>query len=67
MLKDLVGSITKVGNYPVARGGFGEIWKCTHETDLGPILVRLRCCFLSTYIELDVLLGRSEIIVNICF
>jgi len=67
MLKDLIGSITKVGNYPVARGGFGEIWKCTHETDLGTIMVRLWFCSLSTYIELDILLGRSEIIAIICF
>ncbi|OJA16900.1 hypothetical protein AZE42_10016 [Rhizopogon vesiculosus] len=67
MLKDLVGSITKVGNYPVARGGFGEIWKCTHETDQGTIMVRLWFRFMSAYTELDTLLGRSEIIAIICF
>lgn len=27
--------ITKTGNYPVARGGFGEIWKCIYKTDQG--------------------------------
>ncbi|OAX35105.1 kinase-like protein [Rhizopogon vinicolor AM-OR11-026] len=42
MLEDLIGSITKVGNYPVACGGFGEIWKCTHGTDLGPIMVAVK-------------------------
>ncbi|KAG2141990.1 kinase-like domain-containing protein [Suillus cothurnatus] len=40
MLQDLTGSITKTGDYPVARGGFGEIWKCTYETDRGQIAVR---------------------------
>jgi serine/threonine protein kinase len=42
MLQDLTGSITKTGDYPVARGGFGEIWKCTYETDRGPIAVAVK-------------------------
>ncbi|KAG2060310.1 kinase-like protein [Suillus hirtellus] len=29
MLQDLSKFINKDGNYPVARGGFGEIWRCT--------------------------------------
>ncbi|KAG2343706.1 kinase-like protein [Suillus weaverae] len=28
-LKDLSKYITKDGDYPITRGGFGEIWKCT--------------------------------------
>jgi len=44
-LQDLMPFITKVGNYPVARGGFGEIWKCIYETDRGPINVCLWCIF----------------------
>jgi hypothetical protein len=37
--QDLTGHITKIGNYPVAHGGFGEIWKCIYNTDCGPIMV----------------------------
>ncbi|OAX41300.1 kinase-like protein [Rhizopogon vinicolor AM-OR11-026] len=48
MLKDLIGSITKVEDYPVARGGFGEIWKCIHETDLGPVLVAVKSLLTCT-------------------
>jgi hypothetical protein len=33
--------ITRVGSYAIARGGFGEIWKCIYQTDRGPINVRL--------------------------
>jgi len=40
ILRDLTTSITKGGSHPVARGGFGEIWKCTYQTDQGPINVR---------------------------
>ncbi|KAG2060322.1 kinase-like protein [Suillus hirtellus] len=32
-LQDLTGYITKDEEYPVARGGFGEIWKCTFDID----------------------------------
>ncbi|KAG1867760.1 kinase-like domain-containing protein [Suillus subluteus] len=42
MLQDLTESITKTGDYPVARGGFGEIWKCTYQTDGGPIAVAVK-------------------------
>ena len=42
MLQDLVTFITKVGKYPVARGGFGEIWKCIYQMDRGPIDVRFQ-------------------------
>ncbi|KAG1738012.1 hypothetical protein EDB19DRAFT_1909457 [Suillus lakei] len=42
MLQDLTESITKTGDYPVARGGFGEIWKCTYRTDQGPITVAVK-------------------------
>jgi hypothetical protein len=40
MLQDLTTSITKVGDYPVTRGGFGEVWKCIYQTDQGPTDVR---------------------------
>jgi serine/threonine protein kinase len=33
MLQDLSKHITKDGKYAIARGGFGEIWKCTLRTD----------------------------------
>ncbi|KAG1833283.1 kinase-like domain-containing protein [Suillus subluteus] len=33
ILQDLSKYITKDGDYPVARGGFGEIWKCTFHID----------------------------------
>ncbi|OAX42759.1 WD40 repeat-like protein [Rhizopogon vinicolor AM-OR11-026] len=41
-LRDLTASITKVGNFPVARGGFGEVWKCIHQTDHGPTDVAVK-------------------------
>ncbi|KAG1901445.1 uncharacterized protein F5891DRAFT_979605 [Suillus fuscotomentosus] len=33
MLKDLSNNITKNGDYPVARGGFKQIWQCTFHID----------------------------------
>jgi len=33
MLQDLTEYITKDEEYPAARGGFGEIWKCTYQSD----------------------------------
>ncbi|KAG1734992.1 kinase-like domain-containing protein [Suillus lakei] len=33
MLQDLSRYITKDDDYPAARGGFGEIWKCTYFND----------------------------------
>ncbi|KAG2361764.1 kinase-like domain-containing protein [Suillus spraguei] len=36
MLHDLSNCITKDGDYPVARGGFGEIWKCTSTSITDP-------------------------------
>jgi hypothetical protein len=53
MLQDLTGSITKTGDYPVARGGFGEIWKCTYQTDRGRIAVRA-ILFLLTCAKLTI-------------
>ena len=41
--------ITKIGNYAVARGGFGEIWKCIYKTDRGPINVRLHDVYFHVY------------------
>jgi len=41
ILQDLTGLITKVGDFAVARGGFGEVWKCIYQTNLGPTDVRL--------------------------
>ena len=39
LLRDLAKYITKIHDYPTARGGFGEIWKCMHITDQGPVTV----------------------------
>ncbi|OAX34441.1 kinase-like protein [Rhizopogon vinicolor AM-OR11-026] len=41
-LRDLTPLITKVGNFPIARGGFGEVWKCIHQTDHGPTNVAVK-------------------------
>jgi len=40
ILQNLTTSINKVGGHAVARGGFGEVWKCILQTDRGPIDVR---------------------------
>jgi hypothetical protein len=64
-LQDLMMSITKIGDHPVARGGFGEIWKCIYQTDRGPINVRL-WCLLYPY-KVDIPVGRSEIVTDIHF
>jgi serine/threonine protein kinase len=53
VLQDLTEYITKTGDYPVARGGFGEIWKCTYQTDRGPIPVRT-ISFLPTCAKLKI-------------
>ncbi|KAG2341783.1 kinase-like protein [Suillus weaverae] len=42
MLKDLSNDITKDGDYPIARGGFGEIWKCTYHIDRTSIKVAVK-------------------------
>ncbi|KAJ8591392.1 kinase-like protein [Rhizopogon salebrosus TDB-379] len=42
MLQDLTKNITKDEEYPAARGGFGEIWKCTCRTDQGLIKVAVK-------------------------
>ncbi|KAG2115765.1 kinase-like domain-containing protein [Suillus discolor] len=42
MLQNLTGYITKDEEYPVARGGFGEIWKCTFYTNRRPIKVAVK-------------------------
>ncbi|KAG0701780.1 kinase-like domain-containing protein [Suillus ampliporus] len=42
MLQDLSKYITKDEDYPVARGGFGEIWKCTYHLDRRPIKVAVK-------------------------
>ncbi|KIK40073.1 hypothetical protein CY34DRAFT_807560 [Suillus luteus UH-Slu-Lm8-n1] len=41
-LHNLSNYITKDGNYPVARGGFGEIWKCTFRTDRRSVKVAVK-------------------------
>ncbi|KAG2073653.1 kinase-like protein [Suillus decipiens] len=41
-LQDLSNYITKDEDYPVARGGFGEIWKCTYDIDHKPIKVAVK-------------------------
>ncbi|KAG2156410.1 kinase-like domain-containing protein [Suillus clintonianus] len=42
MLQDLSKYITKDGDYPVARGGLGEIWKCTYFMDRLSIKVAVK-------------------------
>ncbi|KAG2042012.1 kinase-like domain-containing protein [Suillus americanus] len=42
MLRDLSKCIAKDGNYPVARGGFGEIWKCTLYVIRRPVKVAVK-------------------------
>jgi len=46
-LQDLTKHITKIGNYPNTRGGFGDIWKCLYRTDQGTTNVCLQY-FLSS-------------------
>ncbi|KAG2138079.1 kinase-like domain-containing protein [Suillus bovinus] len=50
MLQDLSKYITKDGIYPAARGGFGEIWKCTIScTDRSSVKVAVKAFQL--YVE----------------
>ncbi|KAG0703878.1 kinase-like domain-containing protein [Suillus ampliporus] len=42
MFEDLTRYIVKDEDYPVARGGFGEIWKCTYQQDQTPIKVAVK-------------------------
>lgn len=41
-LKDLTPNIEKLEEYPVARGGFGEIWRCIYRTNKGPVDVAVK-------------------------
>ncbi|KAG2343704.1 kinase-like protein [Suillus weaverae] len=41
-LKDLSKCITKDGDYPIARGGFGEVWKCTLHIDPSSVKVAVK-------------------------
>ncbi|KAG1885363.1 kinase-like domain-containing protein [Suillus fuscotomentosus] len=41
-LDDLTPHITKTAEYPVARGGFGEVWKCIFRTNKGPVKVAVK-------------------------
>ncbi|KAG0703873.1 kinase-like domain-containing protein [Suillus ampliporus] len=41
-LPDLTRYIVKDEDYPIARGGFGEIWKCTYRQDRTPIKVAVK-------------------------
>ncbi|KAG2073654.1 kinase-like protein [Suillus decipiens] len=41
-LRDLLKYITKDGDYPVTRGGFGEIWKCTFHTNRSSVKVAVK-------------------------
>ncbi|KAG2143611.1 kinase-like domain-containing protein [Suillus clintonianus] len=42
MLQNLTEYITKDGDWPVTRGGFGEIWKCTYSIDRRLIKVAVK-------------------------
>jgi hypothetical protein len=58
VLQDLSQYITKDGDYPVARGGFGEIWKCTYHIDQRSIKVCLQCCLS---ISLKLMIGQVAV------
>jgi len=51
ILQDLTASITKTGEFPVARGGFGEVWKCIYQTHGGPTDVRGIICMHLSKVE----------------
>ncbi|KAG2115777.1 kinase-like domain-containing protein [Suillus discolor] len=42
MLQDLSKYIIRDGDYPVARGGFGEIWRCTLNNDRSLVKVAVK-------------------------
>ncbi|KAG1857439.1 kinase-like domain-containing protein [Suillus subluteus] len=42
VLQNLTGYITKDEDYPTARGGFGEIWKCTYHIDRRSVKVAVK-------------------------
>ncbi|KAG2341993.1 kinase-like protein [Suillus weaverae] len=42
ILQNLTEYVTKDEDYPSARGGFGEIWKCTCRIDRSPIKVAVK-------------------------
>ncbi|KAG2737232.1 kinase-like protein, partial [Suillus brevipes Sb2] len=42
ILQDLSEHITKDEDYPVARGGFGEIWKCSFHIDRRTVKVAVK-------------------------
>ncbi|KAG1779641.1 WD40-repeat-containing domain protein [Suillus placidus] len=42
ILQNLTEYVTKDEDYPSARGGFGEIWKCTCYIDQSPIKVAVK-------------------------
>jgi hypothetical protein len=52
VLQDLTEYITKLKDHPDARGGFGEIWKCTCSPDQGLVTVRFQCCFYQPFSRL---------------
>ncbi|OAX35360.1 kinase-like protein [Rhizopogon vinicolor AM-OR11-026] len=52
-LPDLTKLITKAGDYAVARGGFGDIWKCIYQTDQGPIDVAVKSLLVYTSDQLS--------------
>jgi len=64
ILRDLSEYITKVGDYPVARGGFGEIWKCLYQTPGGSVKARLHSISMQLS-KVNVLAGRGESITGV--
>ncbi|KAG1794073.1 kinase-like domain-containing protein [Suillus subaureus] len=48
MLQNLTRYITKDEYYPTARGGFGEIWKCTYQIDRRSIKVAVKALQMYT-------------------
>jgi hypothetical protein len=66
LLHDLTKYITKIHDHPVARGGFGDMWKCIHITDHGPVTVSFQYCFYLFFESYDST-GCSEIIADVRF
>jgi hypothetical protein len=64
-LRDLTEYIRKTGEFPIARGAFGDIWKCTFQVDQEPN--NFVCNVLSTHwCEFDSIAGCCEILTAVC-
>ena len=66
MLQDLTKYITKTENYPFARGGFADVWKCIYQTDEGKINVGLHYLSIHSH-GVNHIVGRSQSVARMCF